>query len=115
MIEKELKQFKKMNEINIIIDYYINTELNTELKQYLMNIDGILEVDIKNDKILDIYLKYDSNSITDKIIKMEIYLFLKILKIPSLIAFDKFSFKKVCEYEVVRKDLCCEVCFKNAI
>ena len=55
-----------------------------------MSLKGILDVEIKNDEQLDIYLKYDSSLITSKIIKIEITLFLNITKIPSLLSFNKY-------------------------
>ena len=56
-----------MAELTIVIDNLGHKEL----KEYLMSLNGILEVKIKNDEQLDIYLKYNSNLITPKIIKME--------------------------------------------
>ena len=60
-----------MSEITIIIDNWGHEEL----KEYLMSLKGILDVEIKNveheiksDEQLDIYLKYDSSLITPKMI-----------------------------------------------
>ena len=99
-----------MSELTIIIDNWGHEEL----KEYLMSLKGILDVEIKNveheiksDEQLDIYLKYDSSLITPKIIKMEITLFLNITKIPSILSFDK--------YTIIRDDICCEYCYKGAI
>ena len=75
-----------MSELTIVIDNWGHKEL----KEYLMSLKGILDVEIKNDEQLDIYLKYDSSLITSKIIKMEITLFLNITKIPSLLSFNKY-------------------------
>ncbi len=72
-----------MSKLTIIIDNWGHKEL----KEYLMSLKGILDVEIKNDEQLDIYLKYDSSLITPKIIKMEITLFLDIAKIPSILSF----------------------------
>ena len=53
-----------MSEITIIIDNWGHEEL----KEYLMSLKGILDVEIKNDEQLDIYLKYDSSLITSNYI-----------------------------------------------
>ncbi len=107
-----------MSEITIIIDNWGHEEL----KEYLMSLKGILDVEIKNveheiksDEQLDIYLKYDSSLITPKIIKMEITLFLNITKIPSILSFDKYPKFKTSNYTIIRDDLCCEYCYKGAI
>ena len=100
-----------MSEITIIIDNWGHEEL----KEYLMSLKGILDVEIKNDEQLDIYLKYDSSLITSKIIKMEIILFLNIAKIPSLLSFNKYPKFETSNYTITRDDLCCEYCYKGAI
>ena len=50
-----------------------------------------------------------------KIRKMEITLFLNIVKIPSLLSFDKYPKFETCNYTITRDDLCCEYCYKGAI
>ena len=52
---------------------------------------------------------------TPKIRKMEITLFLNIVKIPSLLSFDKYPKFETCNYTIIRDDLCCEYCYKGAI
>ncbi len=74
-----------MSELTIVIDNWGHKEL----KEYLMSLKGVLDVEVKNDEQLEIYLKYDSSLITPKIVKMEITLFLNIVKIPSILSFDK--------------------------
>lgn len=86
-----------------------------ELRQYLMSLNGILDVKIENDEQLVVYLKYDSNLITPKIIKMEILLFLDIQKFPAILSFDKCPQFKTSNYTIIRDDVCCEYCFKGAI
>lgn len=100
-----------MSELTIVIDDWGHKEL----KEYLMSLKGILDVEIKNDEQLDIYLKYDSSLITSKIIKMEITLFLNITKIPSLLSFNKYPKFETSNYTIIRDDLCCEYCYKGAI
>ena len=100
-----------MSELTIVIDNWGHKNL----KEYLMSLKGILDVEIKNDEQLEVYLKYDSNLITPKIIKMEITLFLNITKIPSILSFDKYPKFKTSNYTIIRDDLCCEYCYKGAI
>jgi len=90
-----------MSELTIIIDNWGHKEL----KEYLMSLNGILDVIIKNEKQLEIYIKYNSNLITPKIIRLGILLFLDILKIPSILAFDKHSPIKTSEYKIIRNDI----------
>ncbi len=99
-----------MSELNIVIDNYNHKEL----REYLMSLKGVKFVKINNNRNLYIYLKYDSKLITAKIIKMEILVFLDI-KIPSIISFNKYPKLKTADYTIIKKDLCCEYCFKNAI
>ena len=86
-----------------------------ELVKYLMSLKGILKVHIENDDLLEIYIKYNPNLIPLKTIKLEILLFLDILNIPSIVAFDKHSNNKISNYQIVRNSICCEYCFKGAI
>lgn len=100
-----------MKELYISLD----TWGHKELKDYLMSLEGIFEVNIEDTNKLDVYLKYNSNLITPKIIKMEILLFLNIVKTPSLLSFNKYPKFKTLNYTIVRDDLCCEYCFKGTI
>ena len=100
-----------MQELTIVIDNWGHKEL----KEYLMSLKGILDVEIKNDEQLEIYLKYDSRLITHKIIKIEITLFLDITKIPSLLSFNKYPKFETSNYTITRDDICCEYCYKDAI
>ena len=86
-----------------------------ELRKYLMSLKGILDVKVEDDDLLVIYLKYDCNVITPKMIKNEILLFLDIMKVPSIYSFDKCFKVKTSIYTIIRDDLCCEWCFKEAI
>lgn len=100
-----------MSELTIVIDNWGHEEL----KEYLMSLKGILDVEIKSNEQLGIWLKYDSRLITPKIIKMEIMLFLDIAKIPSILSFDKYPKFETSNYTITRDDLCCEYCYKGAI
>ncbi len=99
-----------MSQLNIVIDSW---EIKG-LKEYLKALNGIQDIVIKSEKYLDIYLKYDSKLITPAIIKKEILLYLDI-KVPSLISFNKYAEFKTKNYTIVRDNICCEYCFKNAI
>lgn len=100
-----------MKELTIVIDSWGHKEL----KDYLMSLKGVLEVIIENERYLQIYVKYNPTFITLKILKMEILLFLDILKVPSIIAFDKHSQNKTSLYKIVRKGICCEYCYKGSV
>ncbi len=100
-----------MAKLTIVIDNWGHKDL----KEYLMSLHGILDVIINNKDVLEIDIKYDSKIITPKIIKLEILLFLNILKAPSILSFDKHSNVKMAEYKIIRNDICCEYCFKEAI
>ena len=100
-----------MSELTIVID----NGGHNELKEYLVSLNGILSVEIRNNEQLNIYLKYNSSLITPKIIKMEILLFLDIVKIPSILSFNKYPKFKTLNYTIIRDDLCCEYCFEGAI
>ncbi len=100
-----------MGELTIIIDNFSHKEL----KSYLMSLNGILDVVIKNEKLLEIYIKYNPKLIKIKTIKMEILLFLQILNVPSIVAFDKHSIVKTSLYVITRDHICCEYCLKGAI
>lgn len=101
----------KMKELTVVIDDWGHKEL----KEHLLSLNGILDVAITNKDVLEIYIKYNSNLIDAKIIRFEIMLFLNILKVPSMLTFDKHSIKKTEEYQIIRKNICCEYCFKSTI
>ena len=100
-----------MKKITIGIDSFGNKEL----KEYLLSLKGIRNVKIKNLDSLNICIEYDQNLITEKLIKQEILLFLDLLKLPSIIYFDKHSSDKTSEYKIVKENSCCEYCIKNSI
>ena len=80
-----------------------------EIKEYLLKINGIDDVKINFDTG-EINIKYSNISI--KVILMEVELFLDVVKLPSLIGFDKHSKNKLLDYEMVINNLCCEYCLK---
>lgn len=100
-----------MSKLTLIIDNWGHKEL----LEYLMSLDGILDVKISNEKYLKINVKYDPKLLNSLMIRMEIFFFLDILKIPSLIGFDKHFSGDTLKYSIIKKDICCEYCLKGAI
>ena len=87
------KEFK-MKELTIMM----GSCGHKELKDYLMSLTGVSEVIVENEKELKIDMKYNLELITPKIIKMEIGLFLIILKIPfpvAVINIQKINFLNI--------------------
>lgn len=100
-----------MAELTIVIDSF----KHKELEEYLLSLEGISDVIIKNENNLEIYVKYEPSLITSKIIKFEILLFLDIHKFSSILAFDKHPSVKISNYKMIKYGTCCEECLKNAI
>ena len=96
-----------MNKITIEID----TILDKGLLEYLKTIDGIENCDINEGKIS---INYKDNMSLFVIFK-EICLYLDILKIPSILSFDKHLSNNLKEYQILINDLCCEYCLKADI
>ena len=83
--------------------------IDMEVLDYLMQLDGVDKAEVNEDKdTLDIY--FDDKIIPLKILVMEVELFLKIDKIPSIIGFDKNSDKELVKKNVTVDDICCEYC-----
>ena len=81
---------------------------------YLPSLKGVILVKIdKNNS--NIYVEYDSNVISLKVLKYEILYCLNLLKTPSIIGFDKHSRCMIYKEKIVIKDLCCEYCLKGMI
>ena len=87
---------------------------NKDLVEYLTSLKGINLVKIDKDNF-DIYVEYDSNIISLKILKYEILHCLNLLRIPSIIGFDKYSTCMIPKEKIIIKDLCCEYCLKGMI
>lgn len=100
-----------MKELTITFD---DLWLDKELKEYLSTLKGIhnVEIDLKYESIT---IRYDSELISIKIIKLEILTFMDVLKTPSVISFNKHSNKILTKTAIVIKDLCCEYCLKGMI
>lgn len=99
-----------MKEITLKFEY--NNCCNKELKNYLLTLNGILEV-IFNDIENNIYIKYN-NEISLKVLFLEIKSFMNNVNIPDLIFFDKYN-NDIEIYNIVIKELCCEYCLMNNI
>lgn len=86
-----------------------------ELKDYLLALPGVQKVNIQNLENLLITITYNDKLINANRIKLEIFLFLDIFRIPSLVSFDKHSKEITQKYTIQIKDLCCEFCLKGMI
>ena len=100
-----------MNKLTIKIEYSIY--LNNDLENYLNSIEGIIssKVDNENDSV---YIEYDPYIIPLKVLKTELVMYLDIVKVPSILSFDKHTENNKKE-TIVIKDLCCEYCLKGMI
>lgn len=101
-----------MNKLTLKVDYYKN--FDKEFEKHLLTIKGIEKAKIDTEKE-EIYIEYDSNIISLKILKMEILLYLDIIKIPSIESFNKHIDNNLEEYAIIIKDLCCEYCLNGMI
>lgn len=99
-----------MNELTITFD---NVWVSEPIKEYLSSLKGVLQVDIKSDKE-EIYIKYDLNLTSIKILKLEMLTFMNV-DIPSIIAFNKHSKTDTTKTTITIKDLRCEYCLKGMI
>ena len=101
-----------MKELNLTIDYYEYDY--TELKDYMLSLNGIKAISFVSNKLLEINILYDSSLITSSIIKYEIYAFMNILNTPVLYSFNKHG-NNTNKYEIIRDSICCEYCYAGAI
>ncbi len=85
-----------------------------DLETYLLTVNGVKDINIKNENDLEITINYNSNIISAKTIKMEIDLFFN-NKTASLLAFDKHAGIKTKRYQITKTDICCEYCFRGMI
>lgn len=91
------KRGVKLKKLTLEINYFVS---NNELKNYLLLVKGVNEVNIKEDDNLIIDISYDSNLINPYMLKSEILLFLNMFnKTSILVSFDKHSTnKKISNY-----------------
>ena len=97
-----------MSELTLKMEYC--DWIRKDIIEYLLSLKGIYEVKI-SDEDNEFYIKYNSEKISIKIIRMEMALFIN-SNTPDLIGFDKHSRKEVNNYIINIKDLCCEYCLK---
>lgn len=101
-----------MDEITFKIEYLpFNPK---ELEDYIQLLNGVEEVKTNSDKD-EIYIKYNSNSISIKLLIMEVKLFLSLTNTPSIISFDKHSKQDTIKTTLNIGDGCCEYCVKGFI
>lgn len=101
-----------MKELTLKVEYLYGVDEEFEL--YMKDFNGIEEAKYDKDT-LDVYIKYDETKISINRIKLEVFLFLGINTIPSLLAFDKHSKNKLEKATITIKDLCCEYCLMGLI
>lgn len=106
------KRGVKLKKLTLEINYFVS---NNELKNYLLLVKGVNEVNIKEDDNLIIDISYDSNLINPYMLKSEILLFLNMFnKTSILVSFDK-HLTNTKKYQIIIKNLCCEYCLLNMI
>lgn len=75
-----------MDKLTLKIEY--TDFLNNDLENYLKDLNGVKIIKINNDKN-EIYVEYDSNIISLRLLKREILLYLDLVKIPSIVVLIK--------------------------
>jgi copper chaperone CopZ len=90
----------------------VNDWFQPDMCEYLRTLNGVKIVKIDNEKER-VEVSFDEKLTSSKIIKYEVYIYLKILNSPELVYFDKHSNKNLTKYDLVIKDLCCEHCLKG--
>jgi copper chaperone CopZ len=99
-----------MKELTVVFD----TVGHKELEGYLLTVKGIKEAKVTNEKMVEIYVKYDPKETNTTIIKTEIYIFLDIANTPNMYSFDKHE-KNMKKCEVSKTSVCCEYCYMGFI
>jgi len=103
-----------MKKFSIVIDCYKLTY--DELKEYLLSLKGISEVNVIDiDDLLRLEIMYDDNLITCNIIKYEILAFLKLLDYSVIYEFDKHFEEETKIFEKEINRICCEFCYASCI
>ena len=90
----------------------VNDWFQPDMCEYLRALNGVKIVKIDNEKER-VEVSFDEKLTSFKIIKYEVYIYLKILNLPSLIYFDKHSNNKLTKYDIIIKYLCCDFCLKG--
>lgn len=100
-----------MNELTLELDCLGHKDL----KEYLLSLTGVFEVNIELSENLIINIRYNPELMNFAALTVEILLFLDKLKTPSIISFNKHTKTKTIDYKIAIKDLCCEYCLKGMI
>lgn len=101
-----------MKELTLKLEHLYG--IDEEFELYMKDFNGVEDAKYDRDT-LDVYIKYDEAKISLNRIKLEVFLFLGINTIPSLLAFDKHSKNKLDIATITIKDLCCEYCLKGMV
>lgn len=99
-----------MKKLTIVLD----NVGHKELKDYLLTLKGIKEVEVNHDHMLEINVTYDEKETNPAVIKTEIVLFLDIAKSVCMYTFDKHE-TNTKKYHTVKPTVCCEYCFHGFI
>lgn len=100
-----------MNKLTLVL----NCRMEKELKDYLLSLDGVKNVKIDSKIYWNIDVEYDEKKINLQVLKCEIFAFLDIMRLPSLINFDKHSKNRCKKHKIVIIHLCCEFCYSSFI
>ncbi len=99
-----------MKEIELEINDYRN-----RLEEYLLSIDGILDVKIKNKEYnFFVTITYDETKMFIERIEKEIKLYIDRLNEPIVVSFNKFEDNETIK-EIVIEDVCCEYCMEGSV
>lgn len=101
-----------MKELTLKLEHLYG--IDEEFELYMKDFNGVEDAKYDRDT-LDVYIKYDDAKISLNLIKLEVFLFLGLNTIPSLLAFDKHSKNKLDIATITIKDLCCEYCLKGMV
>ena len=100
---------KITNKIKLKMNYYCFD--NEKLKNYLLNLNVINNVETNDEEIIIEYTK----DISIYMIVSEIKLFTNNLNIPCIYYFNKYTNKELNKFNKNIDDLCCEYCLNGFI
>lgn len=101
-----------MKELTLKVEYLFG--IDEEFELYMKDFNGVEDAKFDKDT-LDVYIKYDEAKISLNRIKLEVFFFLGVNTMPSLLAFDKHSKCELNIATITIKDLCCEYCLKGML
>ena len=78
-----------------------------------MSLDGVKDVKVDSLKE-EVYVEYDSLIISLKVLKTHIIIYLNVINLPSISAFDKYIDNSIKD-TIVIDDLCCEYCLHGVV